>query len=50
LFALREIDSAFSNKSVMPAMLLPFSWDQAKASMHSIAQEYFMYLQKEEGL
>lgn len=50
LFALREIDSAYSNKSVMPAMLLPFSWDQAKASMHSIAQEYFMYLQKEEGL
>lgn len=41
LFALHEIDTAQSNKSVMPEMLMPFSWEQAKADMKSVAKEYF---------
>jgi hypothetical protein len=47
LFALHEIDTAESNKSVMPEMLVPFSWEQAKISMSTVAKEYFKSLQKQ---
>jgi hypothetical protein len=50
LFAMNEIDTAESNKSVMPEMLVPFSWEQAKISMKSVAREYFRYLQEQQGL
>jgi hypothetical protein len=50
LFALHEIDTAESNKSVMPEMLVPFSWEQAKILMSTVAREYFKSLQKQEGL
>lgn len=49
LFALHEIDTAETNKSVMPEMLVPFSWEQAKILMGSVAQEYFKSLQKQQG-
>ncbi len=44
LFALHEIDTAEVNKSVMPEMLLPFSWTQAKKKMHQVAKDYFRAL------
>jgi Nucleotidyl transferase AbiEii toxin, Type IV TA system len=47
LFALKEVDTAEANKSVMPEMLLPFSWKQARASLNSVAKEYFNALQKQ---
>jgi hypothetical protein len=50
LFALYEIDTAVSNKSVMPEMLVPFSWEQAKILMSSVAKEYFKSLQEQQGL
>ncbi len=46
LFAMREIDTAISNKSVMPQMLVPFSWVEMKVLMESVAMEYFKSLQK----
>jgi Nucleotidyl transferase AbiEii toxin, Type IV TA system len=50
LFALHEIDTAVSNKSAMPEMLVPFSWEQAKILMSSVAREYFKSLQEQQGL
>ena len=48
LFALKEVDTAVSNKSVMPDMLVPFSWDQAVVHIKSVAKEYFNFLQKQQ--
>jgi hypothetical protein len=50
LFAMHEIDTAESNKSVMPEMLVPFSWEDAKILMSTVANEYFKSLQKQQGL
>jgi predicted nucleotidyltransferase component of viral defense system len=50
LFALHEIDTAVSNKSVMPDMLVPFSWERAKISMSIVAKEYFKTLQEQQRL
>lgn len=47
LFALHEVDTAEVNKSVMPEMLLPFSWTQAKKKMHQVAKDYFRTLNKQ---
>lgn len=44
LFALREIDTAETNKSVMPEMLLPFNWMEARKKMHGVAKKYFQSL------
>lgn len=49
LFAMREIDTAHSNKSAMPEMLVPFSWEEAKNFMESVTREYFKSLQKQQG-
>jgi hypothetical protein len=40
LFALGEVNEAHANKSVMPEMLLPISWDEIKQSMVSAAKTY----------
>jgi hypothetical protein len=50
LFAMHEIDTAESNKSQMPEMLVPFSWEQAKILMSTVAKEYFKSLQEQQGL
>jgi hypothetical protein len=47
LFALEEVDTAISNKSVMPKMLVPFSWEIAKESFHLLADEYLHFLQNQ---
>jgi Nucleotidyl transferase AbiEii toxin, Type IV TA system len=49
LFALKEVDTAASNKSVMPKMLVPFSWPQAQIYFKSIAIEYFKILKMQKG-
>lgn len=40
LFALGEVDEAQKNKSVMPEMLIPVSWEEIKRSMLGAARTY----------
>jgi hypothetical protein len=40
LFALGEVDEARKNKSVMPEMLVPFSWEEIEKSMLTAAKTY----------
>lgn len=49
LFALKEIVTAEANKTVMPDMLMPFSWKEAIESFNSISKEYFRTLQKQQN-
>jgi len=46
LFALEEVHSARSNKSVMPEMLVEASWIEIESSMIDAAREYLSLLTK----
>lgn len=50
LFALEEVDTAITNMSVMPKMLVPFNWETAKRSFHSVADEYLKFLRNQRNI